>query len=376
MAERNNCTRVRCLPGLDTVVLRRAPGRNWKVALRKMRKMTRRRFALLFVFMLLALFLVPYNVAGNTSPVYMNGIDVSHYQNDATINATGQDINWTRVHQEGKIEFAFVKATDGQPGNMPEVNYDSSYRSNTENGHNAGLRMGAYHYAEPVLHMNDSNDAVAEANWFLDQAYPVGKDYLSYGLPPALDLENDFCLGLISNHWTPKNVTDWVLTWMHVVEARTHVAPVLYTSEVCFTTTYFDPFEAPYDKRVTQYGVWVARYDSVEVQHPPSAINDPYENWNPDWGTRITDNMWGHWGYWQYSSRGIIAGISGNVDLDYVSQASWNQPSPGPTPSPSPASSSTSIGTLVGLAIAGAVATVVGGLGLSYARSLQPRRRP
>ncbi len=327
--------------------------------------MTRRRIAILFAFALLALLMVPHNIAGTTTSVYKNGIDVSHIQNDTTINATGQDINWTRV-REGGVEFAFVKATDGQAGNLPDVNYDSKYRFNMENGHNAGLRIGAYHYAEPVLHINDSNDATAEANWFVDQAYPAGKNYQSYGLPPVLDLENDFCQGLLSNHWTPRNITDWVLTWMHVVENRTHVAPVLYTSEVCFTTTYFDPNELQFGKSVTQYGVWVARYDSVEVHHPPPGLNDPYDNWNPDWGTRISDNMWRHWSFWQYSSQGSVSGITGDVDLDYVSVANWNQPTP------SPASSSTSISTMVGLATVVAATTVA--VGLVFSR--HPRRGP
>ncbi len=342
-----------------------------------MRKMTRRRIAELFAFALLALLMVPHNIAGTTTSVYKNGIDVSHDQNDTTINATGQDINWTRVRQEARVEFAFVKATDGQAGNMTDVNYDSKYRSNMENGHNAGLRMGPYHYAEPVLHINDSNDATVEASWFMDQAYPAGKNYQSYGLPPALDLENDFCQGLLSNHWTPKNITDWVLTWIHVVENRIHVAPVLYTSEVCFTTTYFDPNELQYGKSLTQYGIWVARYDTVEVHYPPPVLNDPYDNWNPDWGTRITDNMWGHWSYWQYSSQGNIAGISGNVDLDYANVANSTQPSPSPaTSSSSSASSWTSIGTMVGLAVAGMVGTVAGGQVLRTVRSRQPRPRP
>ena len=341
--------------------------------MRKVRKMTRRWIVILSAFVLLALINVPHNIAATTS-VYRNGIDVSHDQNDATINATGQDINWTRVRQESRVDFSFVKATDGQAGNISDVNYDSKYRSNMENGHNAGLGIGAYHYAEPLLHINDSNDAAAEANWFVDYAYPVGKNYLSYGLPPVLDLENDFCQGLITNHWTPKNITDWVLTWMHVVENKTRVAPVLYTSEVCFTTTYFDPNEVLYGKSVTQYGMWVARYDTVEVHNPPPVLNDPYQNWNPNWGTRITDNMWGHWSYWQYSSQGIIAGISGNVDLDYASVANSTQPLPRPAPGPASSSSSsapsgTSISTLVGLALVGMIATIAGGRVLRGFRS-------
>lgn len=330
-----------------------------------MRKTTRHRIAIFVAFTVLVLLTVPHGIARSASSAYRNGVDVSHVQNDATINATGHDINWGSVRL-GEVDFAYVKATDGQAGNVSDVNYDSKYLSNMENGHRAGLRMGAYHYAEPVLHINDSNDAAAEANWFVDYAYPSGKDYLSYGIPPALDLENDFCQELLSNHWTQRNITDWVLNWMHVVENRTHTAPVLYTSEVCFTTTYFDSNEILFGKSVTQYDVWVARYDSVEVQHPPPSLNDPYQNWNPDWGTRISDNMWGHWSFWQYSSQGSSSGISGNVDLDYVSMANWNQASTGPI------LSWTSTDTMIGLAVGGMTATIAMGQMIRRTRFPQP----
>src|SRR6478672_5782106 len=61
------------------------------------------------------------------------GIDVS--------NNNGS-VNWSSVYGNG-ARFAFAKATEG--------NYfqDAYFNGNMNNGKNAGLKMGAYHFARP-----------------------------------------------------------------------------------------------------------------------------------------------------------------------------------------------------------------------------------
>src|SRR5688572_13662578 len=94
-----------------------------------------------------------------------DGIDISHWQNE---------IDWTRVAGAGK-RFAFMKASE-------DHDYvDPTYGLNRARAKAAGLRVGAYHFAQPS---KTSGDALAEADHFLDTAVIDSGD-----LPPVLDLE-------------------------------------------------------------------------------------------------------------------------------------------------------------------------------------------
>jgi len=58
-------------------------------------------------------------------------------------NGTGY-VNWNKVHEAG-YKFAFCKATQG-------IHYkDKLFLKNMKNGTDAGILMGAYHFAEPDL---------------------------------------------------------------------------------------------------------------------------------------------------------------------------------------------------------------------------------
>ena len=96
---------------------------------------------------------------------YTLGIDVSH--NNGTIN-------WSQI-SVNKV-FAWAKATEGYTFNDP------NFSTNMVNGSNAGVVMGAYHFARP-----DNNTAVDEANHFVS----IAGSYIGTGfLPPVLDLED------------------------------------------------------------------------------------------------------------------------------------------------------------------------------------------
>lgn len=55
---------------------------------------------------------------------------------------------------------------------------------------------------------------------------------------------------------------------------------------------------------------WFTNYIDVN-----SLINKGYKIWLAQWNNQITANF--KVDYWQYTSKGNIKGISGNVDLDY-----------------------------------------------------------
>lgn len=193
------------------------------------------------------------------------GIDVSHYQGA---------INWTQVAAAGK-SFAWTKATEG-------ISYtDPSLTTYMVNGTNAGVVMGAYHFARP-----ETNTATAEANYFVS----VANSYIANGyLPPALDLEDPPSGTALTSYFTSAALTSWVQTWMTTVQNQTGVTPVIYTS----------PSIAGYlNSSLNTYGLWIAS--------PGTSSTTPPSN----------TGVWTTWAFKQYSWTGAVSGITGDVDLD------------------------------------------------------------
>jgi lysozyme len=139
-----------------------------------------------------------------TPTVKIIGVDV--YSGNSTIN-------WSQVKAAG-YTFAYAKATEG-------VGYtDSEYLTYAVNGVNAGVKMGAYHFARGDLNPSNTG-AINEANYFLSIAQPY---ITSCQLPPALDLEGSYW----QTNFTGAQLTAWIQNWMTTVENATGIKPVLY----------------------------------------------------------------------------------------------------------------------------------------------------
>ena len=189
---------------------------------------------------------------------WLLGIDVSHWQGD---------IEWSKVHAADYI-FAFCKATEGIGWTDPK------FETNMKQGHDVGMVMGAYHFARPDL---NPNDAAAEAQYFVS----VAKDYLISGyLRPALDLERGAELG-------KEALSSWVNEWMSTVENETGIKPILYVNSY-YANNLLDEYIAE------EYELWIAHW---HVSSPNTGI-------------------WDTWAFWQFTDKGSVPGISGNVDLD------------------------------------------------------------
>jgi GH25 family lysozyme M1 (1,4-beta-N-acetylmuramidase) len=196
------------------------------------------------------------------SSTYKEGIDVSHWQGT---------IDWARVRAAGK-SFAIAKATEG-------IGFkDDTYDRNKAGAMGQGMMFGAYHFARP-----GSNDPVAEADWFVDNAA------IEHGmLIPTLDLEQNGGL-------TNSALSTWVKAWLGRVYARLGVRAMIYTSPSFWRNSmstrrwYAD----------NGYAIlWVANWGVTSPSVPAS-----------NWGGRS-------WTFWQYTSDGTVPGISGRVDLD------------------------------------------------------------
>ena len=186
----------------------------------------------------------------------MNGVDVH--------GAKG-DVNWRLVRDAG-FEFAFLKATEGRTFD------DERFGFNRRAARAAGLTVGAYHFARP-----DNNSPEAEATHFLRVARPQRGELL-----PVLDWE----------HSPP--TADWALRFLRAVEREIGAAPILYSYPDFLRQT--GSFAT-----LRRFPLWYASYGPNNGQvHPTS----------PPAGFRLALH--------QFTSRGRVGGISGDVDLNLL----------------------------------------------------------
>lgn len=194
------------------------------------------------------------------------GIDVSDYQGS---------INWSQVAGSG-YKFAFVKATEGEGFTGDPIARQQNFEINAEGASSAGLLVGAYHFARPDL----GNNASDEARWFVN----VTGSYIKPGyLRPVLDIEK----GATTLGGTA--LSKWIGEWMETVKNETGVEPLIYTS-ADYSANYLNA-------SLTRYDLWIA-------------------HWTYDINSTPDTGIWDGWEFWQYSNKGNVSGIAGDVDLD------------------------------------------------------------
>lgn len=187
----------------------------------------------------------------------LDGIDVSQWQGG---------IDFRQVKESG-IRLVYIKATQGTTEMDPE--FERNYReADREN-----LLIGFYHY----VMARSVEEAKAEAAFFSEKI--KGKRQHAR---PAMDFEE---FGTLSS----QDVRNISLHFLHELEERTGIRPVIY-SDASNASTVFD------DDRLRKYPLWIAEYG---VERPNM------------------ENPWKRWSGWQYTDTGRVDGISGDVDRDY-----------------------------------------------------------
>ena len=231
----------------------------------------------------LALLCVPALAFGPAGET-VHGIDVSVYQGS---------VDFSRVAQSG-VRMVYIRSTLG-------FSYvDPTHERNADGARAAGLEFGFYHFCTA----STTDEAVRQARFF---AQTIAR--YDYGLKPVLELSPARAL-------SRTETTDVALAFLQEVERLTGREPAIY----CSAST---PRE-DYDSRLAPYSLWVAQYGAREPE---------------------SNDIWPTWAGWQYSERGRVDGIEGNVDLDLFTAEMRAEPEPtksasptaAPTPSPAPA---------------------------------------
>ena len=187
----------------------------------------------------------------------VKGIDVSRWQGT---------IDWAKVKAAG-IGFAIIKAGGSDAGFYT----DSKWEANYKGAKAAGIPIGAYYFVGKDCVTAAAGKADAER--FLQilkgkqLEYPV---YMDNEAQPAS---------------AKTGITEAAIAFCEMMEDVGYFVGI-YGSAVSGFKERMD------DSKLTPYARWVAQY----------ASKCSYK---------------GDYGIWQYSSKGSVDGISGNVDLDY-----------------------------------------------------------
>jgi lysozyme len=181
------------------------------------------------------------------------GIDVSYYQGT---------INWSAV-KTSDVKFAIARTSDGSFE-------DPKFAENWAGIKSAGLVRGAYHFFRPA------QDPIEQANRMLKMIGTLESD----DLPPVLDVEatDSQPLATIQN-----KIEQWV-TYMKMVTGRN---PIIYSGK------YFWQDNVKSAKFV-DLPLWIAAYTSTNCPNLP--------------------DQWADWAMHQYTDKGVVPGINGNVD--------------------------------------------------------------
>ena len=205
------------------------------------------------------------NINTNTNNEY-SGIDVSKHQGN---------IDWKKVKNAG-INFAMIRGgyrgyTEGY------INEDIKFKDNVKNAYENGIKVGIYFYSSAVNEI----EAREEAEFILNliNKYNI-KSYITY--PIAIDIEDfedtrNYSLSI-------QQRTNIVKTFCEVIK-NNGLKPMVYSY------TYFLETKLDMNKLIN-YDTWIADY---------------YGN---TWYKR-------KYTIWQYSDKGNIDGIEGDVDLNY-----------------------------------------------------------
>lgn len=187
----------------------------------------------------------------------IHGIDISHYQGH---------IDWDKLQyamiERCPLRFVIIKSTEGS------TRVDPRFNENFDNALEYNFIRGAYHF------WSNKSTAREQAYHFLKHVHLQEGD-----LPPVLDIEHAPAGTSVEDFQRD------VLTWLHIVEDKYHVKPIIYTyykfKERYLSAPVFDDY--PY---------WIAHYYVPKVTYQ------------------------GAWKFWQHTDAGRLPGIKGYVDFN------------------------------------------------------------
>ena len=196
-------------------------------------------------------------------------IDVSKYQGT---------IDWAAVKEEG-IEYAFIRL--GLRGyESAKIVLDEYYEANMAGANSTGVAAGVYFFTQAVT----VEEAKEEADFVIEHL----KGY-DVSCPVVFDVERISGGKGRADQLTKEERTDITIAFCEAVRAAGYT-PMIYGNVVCFTRLLDMA-------KLNDYEKWYAFYD--DYMYMPYNVS-----------------------CWQYTEKGLVEGIPGNVDLN-ISFKTW-----------------------------------------------------
>lgn len=196
----------------------------------------------------------------------IEGIDVSKYN---------KTIDWKAVKKAG-IDFAFVRTSYRGYGKAGSLADDPYAEENMKNAAAAGVRVGAYIFSQAIT----VKEAQEEADYLLNSV----KGY-NITMPLVFDFEY-FEGGRLDNaNLTRRNRTDICLAFCEKIKAAGYT-PLVYANKSMLTSDLYA------SEISSKYPIWLAHYTS-------------------------SSDYKGDYSFWQYTEKGSVSGITGNVDKNF-----------------------------------------------------------
>ena len=203
------------------------------------------------------------NYAAADGVKVMRGIDVSKFQGD---------IDWQQVKGAG-IEFVILRLGIRGYG-TGEMKLDDRFVENYYGAAEAGIKVGVYFFSAAI----NETEAVEEADYVLQAI-----DGMNIEMPVVFDTEPIFYDIARTDDLTPNQLTAITRAFCDRIRANGY-EPMIYANSKRFTTVlHLEELES-YDK-------WLADYRS-----------------KPDYPYAFK--------MWQFTEKGSVPGIAGNVDID------------------------------------------------------------
>lgn len=204
-----------------------------------------------------------YQYVENDQVVSHMGIDVSKYQGK---------INWEKVAADG-VEFVFLRLglRGYESGKLVE---DETFQANIKGALDHGIKVGVYFFSQAIT----PEEAIEEANFVLERIAPYQIE-----CPVVFDVERVNSSTARMNALTPQERTDVTIAFLDTIEAAGYQSMFYHNMETALLLLELE--------RLRDYDRWFAYYGEDMYY--------PYD-----------------YGVWQYSEKGRIAGITGDVDMN------------------------------------------------------------
>ncbi len=215
---------------------------------------------------------VTYSRDGQTA---LTGVDVSFYQ---------KDIDWHQVKASG-IDFAIIRVGFRGYGPSGLISEDSCFRQNISGALEAGLQVGVYFFSQAI----NVWEAREEASFVLNAI----RDY-DVTFPVVFDWERITNNASARTHGLPGSTITLCAQAFCDTVAQAGYTPAIYFNQ---DAGYLD-----YDLDLLKdYSFWLAEY-------------------------RPTPSFYYHFDLWQYTAKGRVPGIQGDVDLNLCFVNYGNEP--------------------------------------------------